>query len=1235
MPENPDKQQMHYIAIGASAGGLEALRPLIGSLPKADNLTYIIVQHLAPTKKSYMVDLLDRETDLDVQAVEDDTLPAANTVYVTPSNHDIVMEGGRLRLKPPSNTIGPKPSIDRFFTSLSQEIQQYCVAVILSGTGSDGANGIGAVKAAGGITIAQKPETAKYNSMPHAAIRQGADLILPPAEIGGTIRDIINNFQTNENQVPQSLPTGIHKIIELISKDTGINYGYYKEATLRRQIIRRMTALGIQDLEDYANILNDSREEMDQLSASFLISVTGFFRDEGAFANIEPMLDEIIREAGSSGEVRVWIPACSTGEEAYSIAMLLLEKAAQHGIPPRIQIFATDVNERVLNIARAGVYSENALSNIKDEYIQKYFEENNGNYVVSNRLKDLVLFAHHDLIKDPPFLKLNLLCCRNLLIYFRPELQERTLRIFHYSLKEGGILFLGKSESIRSMDAEFIAVHKKNHIYRKRIVTTQPSLLSLNLDFQLTSTQAAHQPQPASPPPIKPLPASERFEEAQTILKEMYVPPSLLATQTGDILEFFGDCSSFLNIPTGKADFNLYNMLDKDISSEIRALIHRTGKSGKRNVSGVTAFKVSGRKKEKYRVVVMPGGTRSNADLFLICFETVLVAREVAGSPKKLKKEVRLRIEELEQELAYSRENLQTTIEEFETANEELQSLNEETQATNEELQASNEELETANEELQASNEELITVNNELNLRTEELSRLYLEFNNIINSIQKAIIVTDKDLVITRTNDSASRYFSFSFPRGEKLLEVTSNLQTGNIAEKARQTIRTGQVQSLEASDLNDCYHQIRFYPFKDISGGKPEVVGLIVTIQDINDKVQAIREMEASRRKAEQANKAKSTFLANMSHEIRTPLSGIIGFSEYLLNEELPPGISGYVDNIHNSSLSLLHILNDILDHSKIESGKLELDLQTFNLRKTVETVTRLFQTNFEKKGVTLELEISEEVPDTFTGDSNRISQVLNNLISNAYKFTEKGSVHVKVEPVARHEDSSAPLMLSFSVTDTGIGMTREQQGKLFQPFNQTDTSIASRYGGTGLGLAICKNLVKLMGGNITVQSRKGEGSTFRFTVQLNTAGRPRKSFADDVEQRLSVNRYTLSNDIKQKVLIAEDSRVNSELLKIILKKFNVDSDVVTNGREAVALLRKNNYPLIFMDLQMPELDGIAATKIIRSEPAISNTIIIAMTANAGQEYEKLCLKVGMDGYTTKPASIHAIQQILEQRLA
>jgi two-component system CheB/CheR fusion protein len=879
-PKNPPQNPtLYYVGIGASAGGLEALRPFVGNLPELANMTYIVAQHMSPDHRSLMVELLQRETKLKVEPAQNNLSPLANTIYVAPANTDVTINKGKLRLTQPSNTIGPKPSVDRFFMSLAEDREDKCIAIVLSGTGSDGAHGIKAIKAAGGITIAQDPRSAKYDSMPHAAIRTGgADLVLPPSEIALQLRSIISRPRASLTEDQDELPPStIRGIIHQIATHTGMDFTNYKDATLSRQIMRRMTAKQIANIEDYGKFLNKNEPELRELANNFLICVTSFFRDPEAFDVLRRNLKALLEKKQPGDDIRIWLPGCATGEEVYSVAILLMENLGERISQYRVQLFATDINSDAVHTARSGVYPEAALAEVNDNLIKKYFSVQNGMYQVDKRLKDMILFARQDLTQDPPFVRLDMVCCRNLLIYFKPELQDKVMKIFHYSLRDNGILFLGKSETVGKSSGLFSETDRKNKLYQKRNTAT-PIIGSFGRGsnslgiFELRSVTAG---KPA-------LPAATLHSNGIEQLFNLYAPPSVLITQAGEILEIFGDCSGFLSIRKGKADFNLYNLIIPTLRAELRAFVHRVAKKRTSTYSAPTKLNIAG-KEGLYRIATHYAGDqdKEDSDLLLISFEELKATEPKSVDEAALNEQAFGRVSELEQELVLNRENLQTVIEELETANEELQSLNEEAQAANEELQASNEELETSNEELQASNEELITVNDELNGRTLELAKTNTDLNNVIASLHQGLVVVDTHLMITRYNEIALQFFSIPSGLPANLATVTTQFEMPSLLKYVQQVLKFKKIVEYELQNKYQQYFLIRLSPYIEKQNTHATVTGVVLTIMDITEKKDGEEKLRLSASVFEHSSEATMiTDADNNIIAINPAFTSITGYS-------------------------------------------------------------------------------------------------------------------------------------------------------------------------------------------------------------------------------------------------------------------------------------------------------------------------------------------------------------------
>lgn len=740
----------YLVGIGASAGGLEALSTLVAALPTDLGISYVVLQHLSPTHRSMMAQLLGRETAMAVQEIENGVQPEPDTIYVAPASNNVKFKDGCFELIEGPREATPRPSVNMFLTSLAEEKIEDAIGVILSGTGSDGAAGLRDIKAAGGYTFAQDPQTAKYTGMPQSAIDTGCvDWVLSPEGIAKEIAVIARSHGsvTVANKPPVGATT-LKKLLIKVKQHTRIDFSGYKEGTLWRRIERRMAACHVNDLDDYLALVDSNPEELEHLGKDILISVTAFFRDPVAFEALGNLLHTIVQTKRPGDEIRIWVPACATGEEAYTLAIMLAEMLGANVNQFRIQIFATDIDLNALAVARKGSYPESALVDLEPGLAIRYFQKVGNRLEVSRTLRDMVVVARQNLVQDPPFLRLDLVSCRNVLIYLQNELQAKVLSTFHYSLNPNGLLFLGKSEGIFQQETLFDVLDKGARIYRR---CAGESRLSVSA-FRLPDSAER------SIPKIIADSESRLMEEAV----RRYVPASVLINSTFDILHMHGDVSPYLAVLPGKPNFNLQNLLHRELRADLQLLQHQAEHKHDSSVGRPHTIRI-GEELREVRLVVHPLERGVVNPFFLVSFEVMplVVSAAKPGEDAPVTAEGR-NVRELEEELISTRERLQTVIEELETSNEEMQALNEEVVAANEELQSSNEELEAANEELQSTNEELTTVNEELQVRSGELGDLFNDLENIQNSVGFPIMVCNAHLELARFNSPAAALFSLS-----------------------------------------------------------------------------------------------------------------------------------------------------------------------------------------------------------------------------------------------------------------------------------------------------------------------------------------------------------------------------------------------------------------------------------------------------------------------------------------
>lgn len=740
----------HYVVgIGASAGGLEALTALVSKLRGGQGMSYVVVQHLSPSYKSMLPQLLARETPLPVIEAVDGQPPLPDTIYITPPNRNVVLRNGRLELLQSPREIAPKPSVSLFLSSVAEECKEDAIGIILSGTGSDGSAGIRAIKAAGGFTFAQDPQTARYDGMPQAAIDTNCvDWVHSPEGIAEELARLSEARPAIAPTDHRELPlTALKRLLTKVRARTKLDFSGYKETTLWRRVERRMFANRKASLDAYLEHVDRQPEELERLARDILISVTSFFRDRDSFLALEGVLRKLLKRKEPGDEVRVWVPGCATGEEAYSIAIQLHRLLGPDFDQFRIQIFATDVDMEAMQVARRGVYGASLVSELEPELVQRYFRPSADRYEILKTIRDMVIFARQDLVLDPPFLRLDLISCRNVLIYLQPPLQARILSLFHYALTPDGYLFLGKSESVAQQDLLFLPESKEARIFRRRAegVRSVPA-------GGVTGPSTTISDLPSAAPASRV--GTPREQSILKALTKIYVPPSVVVNTDLQIQHVLGDATSYLKIPPGRVSLDLSSLLVRELKVEAQALLRAAEQKGT-SVEGRRRLPLRGKNGPMIRLHVHPLAMEGGERLFLVAF----VPSEALPEGMRQAAEGELDQKQLEDELVATREHMQTLVEELETSNEEMQALNEEVQAANEELQATNEELEAANEELQSTNEELLTINEELQVKSTDLARTNTDLESIQNNVGMPIIVLDSSLRVTRFNGAAQILF--------------------------------------------------------------------------------------------------------------------------------------------------------------------------------------------------------------------------------------------------------------------------------------------------------------------------------------------------------------------------------------------------------------------------------------------------------------------------------------------
>jgi two-component system, chemotaxis family, CheB/CheR fusion protein len=826
------------VGVGASAGGLEAFEQLFSTVPLDIGMAFILVPHLDPSHASMMTELLKRVTKLEVKEAEDGMTVRPNCIHVIPPNRDISISDGTLNLEPLKKVLGVRLPIDSFLRSLAEDSGEMAIGIILSGTGTDGTMGVRAIHGAGGMVMVQTPASAKYSGMPDSAIQTGlADFVLSPEKMALQL----NNYSKNLGKKPKPLVPGkdrLRQILSLIRSRTGHDLSLYKKTTLNRRIEKRMNLQGLNSMAAYAGYLEQHPEEVISLFKDMLIGVTQFFRDEEAFEALSKRLKEYLHDQPGGHTFRAWVPACGTGEEAYSVAILIIECLDALKRDLKIQIFATDIDVEAINFARNASYGENIAVDVNNDRLRRYFTKDGNTFRVKKEIRESIVFAPQDITKDPPFTRLDLLSCRNLLIYLEPDLQNRLVPLFHYSLKPGGILFLGTSETIGKFVDLFEIEDRKQKIFR----ATKVLASAQEEPWRGLPWVNGH---PKAEPDQKSL-KSKEFDvasAAQKMLLETFAPPSVISNDKGEILYIHGQTGKYLEPASGRPSWNIFDMARKGMQFELRSGIHYALANMKERRYEKLRLKTN-HEHQLIDLTIRPfTPTRETKGLVTILFEDILEREKVkpdrrrkTGEPQHEKEE---RLTEVERELAYTRENLQATVEELQAANEELKSTNEEMQSTNEELQSTNEEMETSREELQSMNEELTTVNSELQGKIDQLSQTENDMKILLENTHIGIIFLDHQLCINRFTSKATEVFNLlPVDVGRPLCDIRSNLDCEDIETCARRVLKTLQNEEREVQLKNGKWHLMQVVPYRS---DQNTIDGVVLTFTDITELKRSI----------------------------------------------------------------------------------------------------------------------------------------------------------------------------------------------------------------------------------------------------------------------------------------------------------------------------------------------------------------------------------------------------------
>jgi two-component system CheB/CheR fusion protein len=818
------------VGIGASAGGLEALERFFRHCPADTGAAFVVVQHLSPDHKSMMIDLLGRYTAMEVVMVEDGMVIEPDKVFLIPAGTIMRLSKSRFELRPKAPHILTLP-IDIFFTSLAEACQRHAVGVVLSGTGSDGSRGAMAINAAGGFLMAQESKTAKFDGMPASVIGTGlVDAILPAEELPKRLVSHIRNMPpetllktAQDDAAPLSDDEAFDGILRLLLQSAGIDFHDYKTATLIRRLERRMQVRHQSGIEAYYRLVNEDRQELVTLKRELLIPVTNFFRDPDAFAMLdEKVIGHIVAEAGTGSSIRVWVAGTSTGEEAYSIAMLFMEAFERARRWPSLKIFATDVSQDSIDFASAGAYSEGIATEISQERLERFFTRNGSSFLVRPELRQTIVFAKHNLLADPPFTQMDLVSCRNTLIYFNQDAQRRALQRLQFATKPMGFMFLGSSEALSNGELGFTNFDTKHKLFQRSASAPTQSFDNQSEPYhgrvpRRTVIKHGGVQSAASNDALV-------FDNATKALLKQHAPPSMVVNNRNEIVHLIGNVRSFFEPREGLASLEVSRVLPDSVVPVAAALLFKAAKDNQRIVSDLIRLQGPNDTLRLVRLSVSPLMQQGEESFLLLSFEEEQARAEGETVAIDVDAETMARVEVLERELSASRESLQSTIEELETSNEELQ-------ATNEELMASNEELQSSNEELQSVNEELNTVNSEFQEKVGILNRVNADLDSMAKAVGVATVFVDRKLLLSRYSPDAVELFNVrETDLGRPLGDITNSLQYPDLMNDLEITLRTDRMIEKEVEAANGKRFLTRVLPYRVANNDR----GAVATFVDI-----------------------------------------------------------------------------------------------------------------------------------------------------------------------------------------------------------------------------------------------------------------------------------------------------------------------------------------------------------------------------------------------------------------
>jgi two-component system CheB/CheR fusion protein len=1217
------KLPLVVVGIGASAGGLQAYTELLESLPPNTGMAFVIVQHLAAEHESLLATLLSRATPMSVLEVHDEPDVEPNCIYVIPPNRSMLIRDGKLVLM--ERAPGVHRSVDIFLSALAESHGHRAIGVVLSGTGNDGMIGIQAIKAAGGITFAQDT-TALHAGMPQNAINTGCvDFVLSARKIALEIAGLSSVTPSPFDPAPDSVGS-IESILQVLRQNLDADFSQYKVNTLHRRVRRRMALQRIESVEEYKAFLGENPPEVDALYQDILISVTNFFRNPDSFDALKStILPGILADHGPDEAVRIWALGCSTGEEVYSLAMILQEYMEETNQLAKVTVFGTDLNNLAIERARRAWYPKSIIQDVSKARLDKFFTEVDGGYSVNTAIREHCIFARHNALVDPPFSNMDLVSCRNMLIYLQSGLQRKLLPLLHYALKLNCILFLGPSETISHYRDLFELRDGRHKFYAKRPVQNR-----IDMTFPIAAGNLPATGQFRRKAGIvtreSPLDAQR---EAERVLLKHFAPAGVLIDADAEILQFRGDTEPYLTLAEGKPTLNVLKMAREGLLAPLRtALQHAHRIEGSARIDDVAIKSNNGILTVTLIVIPVPHAPSTSRSYWILFEPSQGVAgKRETGPRKRVSKnqkpnESQRQIHVLTQELAATREYLQSTIESQEATNEELQSANEEVQSANEELQSTNEELETSKEEIQSSNEELTTVNEELRVRNDELDRANNDLNNVFSSVQMAVVILGRDLRIRRVTPLAQRTFNI-LPSdvGRPIGDINLKLSIDNFPQSLSAAITQGIEQESEVRSQDDRRYLVRVCPYRTQA---QRIEGVTVVLIDIDTLAQTQDSLRKRVAELALADRHRNEFLAILAHELRNPLAPLRNAAQILRLSPADADVSTKArELIERQVRHMSRLVGDLLDAARAQHGQIQLQRELLDFRPVVERAAEMMRPQFDARRQSLRVHLPG-VPVMIDGDAARLEQVLGNLLNNANKYTDvNGSIDLALDVSTQKAEHPEAVV---RVRDTGEGIDPDLLPRLFDLFTQADRSLAHSQGGLGIGLSLVRTLVDLHGGSVAVRSEgRGCGSEFIIRIPLS-----KNVHAQAEEGTEPVAHGRGAPSPAQRILVVDDSPDIRESTAMMLSLEGYETQVAASGEEALRMAASFRPTVILLDIGLPDLNGYEVARRLRESEDFAVTRIIAVSGYDTPEARDRAVKAGIDHHLSKPVPLKELEKLL-----